>query len=80
VTRAREAVIAVEVVRVVAVLAAKTSTQEAAAVWDNATLYVKDAEYWVVLVESEAQERVSRVEAENGAALTSAHEDAEGFV
>jgi hypothetical protein len=44
VTQAREAVIAVEVVRVVAVLAAKTSTQEAAAVWDNATLYVKDAE------------------------------------
>jgi hypothetical protein len=44
VTQAREAVIAVEVVRVVAVLAAKTSTQEAAAVWDNTTLYVKDAE------------------------------------
>jgi hypothetical protein len=62
------------------VLAADTSTQEAAAAWGSTVIHVKDAEDQAGLMEREARERVSRVEAENTAALASAHEDAEGLV
>jgi hypothetical protein len=37
-TRAREAIIAVEAARAAAVLAVETSTQEATTVWDSTTL------------------------------------------
>jgi hypothetical protein len=49
-------------------------------VQDSTTLHVKDAEDRAALMERETLERVSRVEAENTAALASAREDAEGFV
>jgi hypothetical protein len=56
---------AMEVARVTAVLAAETSAQEATAAWDSATFCIKGAEDRAALVERQAQERVSRVEAEN---------------
>jgi hypothetical protein len=43
VTRVREAAAAVEVTRIAAMLAAKTSAREASAVRDTAALHVKDA-------------------------------------
>jgi hypothetical protein len=61
-------------------LAAETSALGVVVPWDSATLCVKDAEYRAALVEGMALERVSRAEADNTAALASAHEDAEGFV
>jgi hypothetical protein len=45
------------------VLAVETFAQEAAVTRDSATLCVKDAEDQTTLVEMEALERVSRVEA-----------------
>jgi hypothetical protein len=54
-----------EVARVTAVLVAETSTQKATSAWDSATIRVKDVKYQTTLVEREAWERVSRVEAEN---------------
>jgi hypothetical protein len=59
VTRARETITAVEAARAAAVLAAETSTREAAMVWDSANLRIKGAEDWAALVEREALERVS---------------------
>jgi hypothetical protein len=43
VTQSREAIVATEAARTAAVLAAETSTREAAAALDNATLCIKDA-------------------------------------
>jgi hypothetical protein len=54
--------------------------QEAAAVWDSATLHAKDVEDQATQAEMVAPERVSRVKAENATALAFAHEDDEGFV
>jgi hypothetical protein len=79
VTWVREATAAAKVAHAVAMLAAETSAQKAAAAQDSATLCVKDAEDRATLAEREALERVSRVKAENVAALASAREDAEGF-
>jgi hypothetical protein len=59
----------VEATRVVVVLVSETSTQKATVAWDSTTK-----------AEREAQERVSSVEAENAAALDSAHDDAEGLI
>jgi hypothetical protein len=64
----------------VAVLAIETSTQEAIAAWDNATLRVEDAEGWAALAEREVLEQVSIVEAKTTAALAAAREDVEGFL
>jgi hypothetical protein len=69
---------AMEAARVTAVLAAETSAQEATVAWDSATFCIKGAEDRAALVEREARERVSRVEAENTVPLASAHEDVEG--
>jgi hypothetical protein len=80
VTRAWEAATTVEATHIMTVLAADTSTQEAAAAWGSTVIHVKDAEDQAGLMEREARERVSRVEAENAAALASAREDAEGLV
>jgi hypothetical protein len=80
VTRAREAATATEAAHVAAVLAAETSTQEAAVARDITSFCVKDAEDQAILAEGEALERVSRVEAENTAALGSAHEEVKGLV
>jgi hypothetical protein len=80
VTRGREAATAAKATRIVVVLAAETSTQEATVMWDSTALHVKDAEDWATLVEREALERVSRVEAENAVVLGSVYEDVEGFV
>jgi hypothetical protein len=80
VTRTREATTVAEATRVAMVLAIETFAQEAAVTWDSATLCVKGAEDQTTLVEMEALERVSRVEAQNDVALASAHEDAEGFI
>jgi hypothetical protein len=79
VTQAKQAAVIAEAARVVAMFAAETSAQEAAAPRHSATLHVKDAENRAILVEKEALERVSRAEARNAMALASAHEDAEGF-
>jgi hypothetical protein len=65
---------------IMAVLAAKTSIQEATVARDITTLRVKDTEDRASLMEREAQERVSTMEAENVVALASAHEDAKGLV
>jgi hypothetical protein len=69
-----------EVARVTAVLVAETPTQKATSAWDSATIRVKDVKYQTTLVEREAWERVSRVEAENIMVWVSAHEDVEGLV
>jgi hypothetical protein len=58
----------------------ETSAQEADAALDSTTLCVKDAEDRATIAEREARERVSRMEAENAAALACAHEDAEALV
>jgi hypothetical protein len=47
---------------------------------DIAALHVKDAENQAALVEREALERVSRMEAENASVLASASKDVEGFL
>jgi hypothetical protein len=73
-TREREAAATAEAARVMVVLAIETSTHEATVAWGGATLRVKDAEDWPALVEREAWERASRVEAEIIVALASAHE------
>jgi hypothetical protein len=49
-------------------------------VHDSTTLHVKDTEDQSAFVEKEAQERVSRVEAENVMVLASARKDAEGVL
>jgi hypothetical protein len=49
-------------------------------VWDGTVVRIKDAEDQVAQVEREAQERVSRMEEENAAALASTREDKEGHV
>jgi hypothetical protein len=77
VTWAREAAAAAEAARVVAVLVVETSAQEATAARDSTTTIVRDAEDQTAHVETEAQERVSRVEVQSAAALASAREDAE---
>jgi hypothetical protein len=79
VTQAQEVAVALEVTRVAAMLAAETSTREAAVAWDNTVLRVNDAEDQATLAEREALKRVSRAEVENAATLASASEDAEGF-
>jgi hypothetical protein len=61
-----------EVTCIMAVLATKTSAQEAATVRDS----TKDVEDQAAMAEGEAQDRVSRVDAENAVVLASAHEDA----
>jgi hypothetical protein len=61
------------------VLAIETSAQEVTVAWDGANLHIKDAEDWAALAEREALERVSRAEAENSTALSSARADAEGL-
>jgi hypothetical protein len=52
----------------------------ASAASDSTTLRVKDAEDWGAMVEREASERMSRVEAENVVVLASTHEDVEGLI
>jgi hypothetical protein len=78
-TQAQEVVTIAEATHAMTVLAAETSTREAAAAWDNVTLCVKDVEDWASLAEREALEWLSRVEAENVAALASTDEDGEGL-
>jgi hypothetical protein len=80
VTQAGEVASTAETAYVTAVLDAETSAQEAATAWDRAVIHVKDAEDWAALVEREARERVSRVEAENAIMLASTHKDAECLV
>jgi hypothetical protein len=80
VTQVRESAAAVEVTRIAAMLAAKTSAREASAVWDTAALHVKDAVDRATLAEREALERMSRAKPENAMMLASAHEDAKGLV
>jgi hypothetical protein len=62
-----------------AVLAAETSTREAAMVQDSANLHIKDAEDRATLAEGEALEPVSQAEVENSTVLSSARADAEGL-
>jgi hypothetical protein len=75
-----KAATAAESTHVTAVLAAESSAQEAAMVWDSAVVCVKDIEDRVTLAEREACEKVLRVETENTMMLAFAHEDAEGLV
>jgi hypothetical protein len=56
---------------------AHTTATLTAAVQDNATRHVKDAEDRAALAEREVLEWVSKSEAENATALASAHEDSE---
>jgi hypothetical protein len=69
----------VEATHAMVVLAIETSAQEVTVAWDGANLHIKDAEDWAALAEREALERVSRAEAENSTALSSARADAEGL-
>jgi hypothetical protein len=87
VTQIREAIAAVEAARAAAMLSTEAFAQEATAAWDGVTLRIKDVEDRAALVLREAAlvlrealERVSRVEAENSAALASARDDAESLV
>jgi hypothetical protein len=79
-TRAWEAAATVEATRVMAILAAETSAQEATTTCDSTTIHVKEVEDWATLVEREVWERVLRVEVENATLLASAREDVESLV
>jgi hypothetical protein len=61
------------------VLAAKTSSLEAATTRDIATLHIKDVEDQATLAEGEALERLCRAKVENSIVLASAHPDTEGL-
>jgi hypothetical protein len=74
VLQARDAATVVEATHIALTLTTETSAYEAIAAWDSAALHVKDVEGQAALAG-----RVSRAEAENVTALTSAHEDADGF-
>jgi hypothetical protein len=78
VTQAWDIATAAEVARAMVMLTAETSSQEAIAARDSATLRVKDAGDRAALVEREALQRVWRVEAENPMMLASGHDDAKG--
>jgi hypothetical protein len=80
VTQACEAITAAEAAHAAAMLAAEISTWEATAARGRANLCIKDAEDQATLVKRDALERVSRVEAENSAALSYARADAKGLV
>jgi hypothetical protein len=54
--------------------------EEAAATWDSAAVWVKDAEDRAALMERGVQERVSRVEEESTMMLASAFEEIETLV
>jgi hypothetical protein len=56
---------------------AAATGQEAAVAWDSTSICIKDVEDRAALVEREARERVSRVEAYNAVMLASAREVAE---
>jgi hypothetical protein len=79
VTQAWDIATAAEVARAMVMLTAETSSQEAIAARDSATLRVKDAGDRAALVEREALQRVWRVEAENPMMLASGHDDAKGL-
>lgn len=79
-TRAREGAATSEAARITKVHAVETSVQEVVAAWDSTTVHIRDTEDQAILVEGEAQERMSKVEAKNAVALASAHEDTEGLV
>jgi hypothetical protein len=64
VIRAREPAATVEAARVAAVRAVEASAQEATVAQESATVLVKEAEDQAALVEREARERVSRMEAD----------------
>jgi hypothetical protein len=80
VTQAWEAATTAEATRIMTMLAAETSVQEATAAQDSAALRVKDAEDRAALVEKEALQRMSRVKAKNAVVLASAREDVEGLI
>jgi hypothetical protein len=65
---------ATEATRVMVVLAAETSAQEAIVAQDNVVILVQDVEDRASLAE-----RVSRVEAESVVMLASAHKEVEGI-
>jgi hypothetical protein len=79
VTQAWDIATAMDVARAAVMLTAETSSREAIAARDSATLHVKDAGDQAALVEREALQRVWRVEAENPMMLTSGHDDAKGL-
>jgi hypothetical protein len=72
VTQAQKAATAVEVARVMVMLAVETSVREAAAARDSATFCVRDVEVRTTLAEREELERMSRAKAENDVAFSSA--------
>jgi hypothetical protein len=63
VTQVWEVATAVRATRVLVVLATKIVAKEAAVAWDSTALHIKDVKDRATLVEREAWERVSRVEA-----------------
>jgi hypothetical protein len=75
----REAIATAGATRATLVLAVETSARGAAAVWDIATLCVKDVEDRASLAQREALEWVSRLEAESATMFACAYEDAEGL-
>jgi hypothetical protein len=79
VTRAQESAATVKATRVTVVFAVETSTQEAIAARDCATLHVEDSKGRAALVEREVLEWVSRVEVKTVVALASAREDVDCF-
>jgi hypothetical protein len=79
VTRAWEAVAAVEATHITTILAVEISAHEAAAAQDSAALRIEDVEDRAALAEREAWERVSRVDAENAMVLASTREHVECY-
>jgi hypothetical protein len=69
----REAADAVKVAHAEAVLAATSSTQEAATAWEGAAASIKEVETRTTLAKREARARVSKVEVESTASLAFAH-------
>jgi hypothetical protein len=80
VTPALKAVASVEAARTATVLAAETCAQEAIMTQCSAVILIKDAEDRAALVEREAQEMVSRVEAESIMTLAPAHVEAKCLI
>jgi hypothetical protein len=69
----------VKAARIVIVPVVEASTKEVTATWESTAALVRDAENWASMVEREARERVSIVEAESAIVLASAFEEAEGL-
>jgi hypothetical protein len=79
VIQAREAAVTTVAACATVIRATEASAQEVTVVRESAVTFVKEVEDRAALTEREARERVSWMEAESAATLTSAHREAKGF-